>query len=220
MAAPGPSPPQPPPPELGPPPGPSPNLSGPRASALPRRPRFRPALLESLRGYTPRAFAQDLAAGVVVGVVAIPLAIAFSIATSGDSASNAPEVGLVTVIVAGTVAALLGGSRFLVTGPTGAFIVVLAGVVHRHGFDGLLLATLLAGALLVLAGLFRLGQVIKFIPYPVTVGFTAGIAVVIFAGQLPDLFGAPLYHPPPEALAKTWLVLTSIADGLWNASAV
>src|SRR5687768_4995858 len=120
------------------------------ADGAPRSPareaRLRPALVEALRGYSLQAFWHDATAGLVVGVIAIPLAIAFAIATLGDSAANAPEVGLVTVIVAGTVAALLGGSRFLVTGPTGAFIVVLAGVVHRHGFDGLLLATLLAGA--------------------------------------------------------------------------
>jgi sulfate permease, SulP family len=182
----------------------------------PQRPRLRPALLDALRSYDLRTLGGDLQAGLVVGVVAIPLAIAFAIATLGDSAGNAPQVGLVTVVVAGAIAALAGGSRFLVTGPTGAFIVVLAGVVQRHGFDGLLLATGLAGVLLVLAGLFRLGQVIQFIPYPVTVGFTAGIAVVIFAGQLPDLAGVSLSASPPHALEKAWAVAAEVAGGAWN----
>ncbi len=172
--------------------------------------------MDVLRTYTLRTFLSDLQAGLVVGVVAIPLAIAFAIATLGGSAGNAPQVGLVTVVVAGATAALLGGSRFLVTGPTGAFIVVLAGVVQRHGFDGLLLATFIAGILLLLAGLFRLGQIIKFIPYPVTVGFTAGIAVVIFAGQLPDLMGVTLSPSPPHALEKARAVVEEVAHGAWT----
>jgi len=177
------------------------------------RPPLRSALLESLRGYRLHDLGRDAGAGLVVGVIALPLAIAFAIATLGDAAGNAPQVGLVTVVVAGTVAALFGGSRVLVTGPTGAFIVVLAGVVQRHGVSGLLLATALAGVLLVLAGLFRLGAVIKFIPYPVTIGFTAGIAVVIFAGQLPDLLGVHLAHASPAALGKAWQVAQAVAAG-------
>jgi SulP family sulfate permease len=138
----------------------------------------------------------------------------------GDAPTNAPQVGLVTVVVGGTIAALAGGSRFLVTGPTGAFIVVLAGVVQRHGVSGLLLATMLAGLILVLGGLLRLGAVIKFIPYPVTVGFTAGIAVVIFAGQTPDLVGVHLANAPPAALAKAWQVTQQVVAGAANAWAL
>lgn len=183
-----------------------------------RRP-FRPALLDALRGYTLRDLAGDATAGFVVAAVAIPLAIAFAIASlapAADGATRAPEVGLVTVIIAGGIAALAGGSRFLVTGPTGAFIVVLANVVREHGIDGLLLASFMAGAMLVLAGLLRLGQVIKFIPYPVTTGFTSGIAVVIFLGQLPSLLGVQLADPRPEPLLKAGQVLVEVASGLWD----
>ncbi len=187
-----------------------------------RRLRLRPALLESLRGYRLADFSHDLSAGLVVGAVAIPLAIAFAIA-SGASPTN----GLVTVVIAGSIAALLGGSRFLVTGPTGAFVVVLAGIVSKfealhpgQGLVYLFVATFVGGALLVLAGVFRLGAVIKFIPYPVTTGFTAGIAVVIFAGQLPDLFGVSLSHPPAEPLLKAWEVIEGLARGLANPAAL
>ncbi len=158
-------------------------------------------------------------AGLVVAAVALPLAIAFAIASLAPSAEgslHAPQIGLVTVIVAGIIAALAGGSRYLVTGPTGAFIVVLAKIVQDHGVDGLLVATFLAGVMMVLAGVFRLGQVIKFIPWPVTTGFTAGIAVVIFLGQLPDLLGIILVDAPAEPLEKAWAVLAEVAKGLVN----
>ena len=177
-----------------------------------RRPPLRPAFLESLRGYTLRDLGGDATAGLVVGAVAIPLAIAFAIA-SGASPAN----GLVTVVVAGAVAAAFGGSRFLVTGPTGAFVVVLASIVAEHGLAKLLVAVVLAGVLLVAAGLARLGTAIKFIPYPVTVGFTAGIAVVILAGQMPDLLGVTLDEPPSEPLLKAWESLAAAARGLGNA---
>lgn len=183
------------------------------ADKRPAKPIVRLALVESLRGYRLADLGRDAMAGLVVGAVALPLAVAFAIATLGDASANAPQVGLVTVVVAGTLAALLGGSRVLVTGPTGAFIVVLAAVVREHGIDGLLLATMMAGAMLVLAGVFRLGAAIKFIPYPVTVGFTAGIAVVILIGQLPDLLGERLVDAPPEALAKLGEVLRNLAKG-------
>lgn len=183
------------------------------------RPRFRPVLLDALKGYRLADFGHDATAGLVVAAVAIPLGLAFAIASlapAGDGAEQAPTVGLVTVVVAGSVAALLGGSRYLVTGPTGAFIVVLATVVREHGIDGLLIATFMAGVMLVAAGLLRLGQVIKFIPYPVTTGFTAGIAVVIFLGQLPDLLGVDLASPSPEPLVKAWDVARTAAAGFWN----
>jgi sulfate permease, SulP family len=175
--------------------------------------RFRPALVEALKGYRATDLRHDLVAGLVVGLIAITLSIPFAIASGAGA--DAPKVGLVTAIIAGGVAALAGGSRYLVTGPTGGFIVVLAGVVQRHGFDGLLLATALAGALLLLAGLFRVGQVIKFIPYPVTVGITAGIAVAILIGQLPSLLGTA---PPGGGHPIEGLLVAArhVAQGAWD----
>lgn len=145
---------------------------------------FRPRLFETLRGYSRKTFTADLMAGVVVGIVALPLAIAFGIA-SGVS----PEKGIITAIVAGFVISLLGGTKVQIGGPTGAFIVIVYGVVQEYGETGLLVATFMAGVLLVLMGLFKLGAVIRFIPYPVVVGFTAGIALTIFTTQIADLFG-------------------------------
>ena len=145
---------------------------------------FRPKLISSLREYSRRTFAADLMAGIIVGIVALPLAIAFGIA-SGVS----PEKGIITAVIAGFVVSLLGGSRVQIGGPTGAFIVIVYGIIQQYGEAGLLVATLMAGVLLVLMGLFRLGTVIKFIPYPIVVGFTAGIALTIFTTQIPDLLG-------------------------------
>lgn len=158
--------------------------------------------MEALKGYGAQPFLRDVSAGLVVGVVALPLAVAFAIASGAD-----PRAGLVTAAVAGAVASLLGGSRTLVTGPTGAFVVILAAIVAEHGFAKLVVAVFLAGILLVLAGLFRLGALIKFIPYPVTTGFTAGIAVVIFLGQVPDLLGISASGLSPEPLVRLWEVL-------------
>jgi MFS superfamily sulfate permease-like transporter len=145
---------------------------------------FRPRFFEVFRGYSRQTFSADLMAGLVVGIVALPLAIAFGIA-SGVS----PEKGIITAVVAGFVVSLLGGSRVQIGGPTGAFIVIVYGVVQQYGETGLLVATFMAGVLLVAMGLFKLGAVIRFIPYPVVVGFTAGIALTIFTTQIADLFG-------------------------------
>ena len=145
---------------------------------------FRPKLFDCLKNYSKRTFASDLMAGIIVGIVALPLAIAFGIA-SGVS----PEKGIVTAILAGLVVSLLGGSRVQIGGPTGAFIVIIYGIIQQYGEAGLIVATLMAGVLLVLMGVFRLGTVIKFIPYPVVVGFTSGIAVTIFTTQIADVFG-------------------------------
>ncbi|MEG1622066.1 MAG: sulfate permease [Alistipes sp.] len=145
---------------------------------------FSPKLFATLKDYSRAAFLSDLMAGVIVGIVALPLAIAFGIA-SGVS----PEKGIITAVIAGFVVSLLGGSRVQIGGPTGAFIVIVYGVVQQYGEKGLLVATLMAGVLLVLMGLFRLGTVIKFIPYPIIIGFTAGIAVTIFTTQIADFFG-------------------------------
>jgi SulP family sulfate permease len=149
-----------------------------------------------------------------VGLVAITLSIPFAIASGAGA--NAPQVGLATVVVAGGVAALFGGSRLLVTGPTGGFIVVLASIAQRQGVDGLLAATMLAGLILLLAGVLRLGKTVKFIPYPVTVGFTAGIALSIFLGQLPDILGATLAHPASSALARAGGAAQAVLEGAWH----
>ena len=145
---------------------------------------FRPKLFDTLRNYSRADFMRDLMAGVIVGIVALPLAIAFGIA-SGVS----PEKGIITAVIAGFVVSLLGGSRVQIGGPTGAFIIIVYGIVQEYGEAGLLVATLMGGVLLVLMGLFRLGTVIKFIPYPIIVGFTSGIAVTIFTTQVADIFG-------------------------------
>lgn len=145
---------------------------------------FRPKLFATLRGYTRTDLMRDTMSGIIVGIVALPLAIAFGIA-SGVS----PEKGIITAIIAGFVISLLGGSRVQIGGPTGAFIVIVYGVVQQYGEKGLIVATLMAGALLVFMGLCRLGTVIKFIPYPIIVGFTSGIALTIFTTQIPDLMG-------------------------------
>ena len=160
---------------------------------------FVPKLVSVLReGYGLAAFRADAVAGLTVAIVALPLSMAIAIASGA-----APERGLYTAIVGGFLISALGGSRFQVGGPAGAFIVLVAAAVARHGIDGVLLATMMAGVFLMAAGFLRLGDFIKFIPYPVTVGFTAGIAVIIFASQLKDLFGLTLQGKEPgELIAK------------------
>lgn len=147
---------------------------------------FKPKLFSCLKDYNSQKFAQDAMAGLITGIVALPLAIAFGIA-SGVS----PEKGIITAIVAGFIISLLGGSKVQIGGPTGAFIVIIYGIVTdpAYGLQGLLIATLMAGVLLILMGVFKLGNVIKFIPYPIIIGFTAGIAVTIFTTQMGDVFG-------------------------------
>lgn len=145
---------------------------------------FHPKSLTCLRWYNKTTFMSDLMAGVIVGIVALPLAIAFAIA-SGVS----PEKGIITAVIAGFIVSALGGSKVQIGGPTGAFIVIVYGVIQQYGISGLTVATIIAGVLLVLLGVFKLGTVIKFIPYPVVVGFTSGIAVTIFTTQMTDVFG-------------------------------
>ena len=160
--------------------------------------RLEPKLVTVLReGYSLSRFGQDAMAGLIVGIVALPLSIALAIASGVR-----PEQGLYTAIVAGFVIAALSGSRVQIGGPTGAFIVVVYSTVERFGYEGLATATLMAGALLVLMGLVGLGAAIKFIPYPVTVGFTAGIAVVIFSAQIRDFLGLDMPSPPADFLDK------------------
>src|SRR5688500_9370918 len=135
-----------------------------------------PKLFSTLKGYDRAQFTSDLTAGVIVGVVALPLAIAFAIA-SGVT----PDRGLYTAIIAGFLISALGGSRVQIGGPTGAFVVIVYGIVQQHGIDGLIVATIMAGIILVILGVAKLGTVIRFIPHPVVVGFTSGIAVIIFS---------------------------------------
>lgn len=169
---------------------------------------LKPKLLTTLKGYRLRDLTGDLTAGIVVGIVALPLAIAFAIA-SGVS----PEKGLITAVVAGFLISALGGSRVQIGGPTGAFVVIVYGVVEKYGIDGLTVATLMAGVILVVMGLARFGSLIKFIPYPVIVGFTSGIAVIIASSQVRDLFGLRMAGVPSEFFAK-WTAFGRSADTL------
>jgi SulP family sulfate permease len=167
-------------------------------------PAFRPALLRSLEAYDRGRLTGDLTAGLIVGIVAIPLAIAFAIASGVG-----PAAGLVTAVVAGLAVALFGGSRVQIAGPTGAFVVIVYGVVAQYGVDGLLVATLMAGVILFLFGLFRMGQVIKFIPHPVITGFTAGIGAIIFLGQIKEVLGLSGVDIPAETVPR---VLALVAN--------
>ena len=150
-------------------------------------------------GYPRHALWGDLVGGLTVGVIALPLAMAFAI-NSGPGLK--PEVGLFTAIVAGFLISLLGGSRVQIAGPTGAFMPILYLIVQKHGYDGLAIATVMAGVILLILGIARLGSMIKFIPYPVTTGFTAGIAVIIFSSQMKDFFGLRMGAQPPDFIEK------------------
>lgn len=161
---------------------------------------FKPSLLTSLRNYDKKTFMSDIMAGIIVGIVALPLAIAFGIA-SGVS----PEKGIITAIVAGFVISVFGGSKVQIGGPTGAFIIIIYGIIQQHGLQGLTIATLMAGVFLILFGLLHLGTIIKYIPYPIVVGFTSGIAVTIFTTQIKDLFGLSIESVPSDFVEK-WIV--------------
>ncbi len=159
---------------------------------------FQPKLVSVLReGYSREMLSKDLTAGVVVGIVALPLAIAFAIASGVK-----PEQGIYTAIIAGFLISALGGSRVQIGGPTGAFIVLIYGIVQQYGYDGLVIATILAGLLLVAMGLARFGAILRFIPYPVTVGFTSGIAVVIATGQFRDALGLNILAMPAHFIEQ------------------
>jgi SulP family sulfate permease len=164
-----------------------------------------PKLVTTLRSYDRSQFTHDLVAGVVVGIVALPLAIAFAIA-SGVT----PERGLWTAIIAGFIVSAFGGSRVQIAGPTGAFVVIVYGIVQQHGVDGLAVATVMAGVMLVACGLARFGSVIKFIPHPLVTGFTAGIAVIIFAGEIKDVLGLHMGDVPPGFVDK-WVAYSHAA---------
>ena len=150
--------------------------------------------------YDSKKFTSDLIAGIIVGIIALPLAIAFGIA-SGVT----PQQGLITAIVAGFLISFFGGSNFLIGGPTGAFIVIVAGIVGQYGMQGLIIATIMAGVFLILMGVFKMGVIFKFIPYPIVVGFTSGIALTIFSTQMKDFFGFPLDLEVPAGFIPQWI---------------
>ena len=158
---------------------------------------FAPKLFQTFRKYNKSQFGQDTLAGIIVGIVAIPLAIAF-----GISSGVGPTEGLVTAIIAGFLISFFGGSKVQIGGPTGAFIVIIYGIIQQYGLSGLMIATVMAGILLIAMGLTKLGSVIKFVPYPVIVGFTAGIAVTIFSTQMNDFFGLGLSDVPANFVDK------------------
>jgi len=167
-----------------------------------------PKSITTLKSYNRSQFTSDLVAGVIVGVVALPLAIAFAIA-SGVT----PDRGLYTAIIAGFLISALGGSRVQIGGPTGAFVVIVYGIVQRYGIDGLVVATIMAGVILVILGVAKLGGAIKFIPHPVVVGFTSGIAVIIFSSQVKDFFGLRMGEVPAEFISK-WRAFASSLDSI------
>ena len=174
---------------------------------------FKPKLLTTLRHYNKQQFTTDLLAGIIVGIVALPLAIAFGIA-SGVT----PEKGIITAIVAGLIVSLLGGSKVQIGGPTGAFIIIIYGIIQQYGFEGLTIATLMAGVFLIMFGVLHLGTIIKYIPYPIVVGFTSGIALTIFTTQIKGLFGLTMETMPSDFIEKWVAYIGSFGTiDLWSA---
>ena len=169
--------------------------------------KFSPKLFSTIKnGYKKETLVQDLLAGVIVGIVALPLAIAFGIASGAT-----PEAGILTAIVAGFIISFFGGSKVQIGGPTGAFIVIVYGIIQQYGMNGLMIATFMAGAFLILMGVLHLGTIIKYIPYPIVVGFTSGIAMTIFATQIKDLFGLQIENVPAGFIDK-WAVYAQHFD--------
>ena len=176
---------------------------------------FRPKLFSTLKGYNFATFSKDFMAGIIVGIVAIPLAIAFGIASGVG-----PTEGLVTAIIAGLLISVFGGSKVQIGGPTGAFIVIIYGIIQQFGLGGLAIATIMAGVMLVLMGIFKLGSVIKFMPYPIIVGFTGGIAITIFSTQMNDLFGMGIEDVPANFIDKWICYFNNIGNIDWWSFAV
>ena len=176
---------------------------------------FAPKFFDCLKGYNSGTATADLMAGIVVGIVAIPLAIAFGIASGVG-----PAEGLITAIIAGFFIAVLGGSKVQIGGPTGAFIVIVYGIIQQHGLAGLMIATIMAGVILVLLGVFKLGSIIKFVPYPVTVGFTGGIAITIFSTQMNDFFGLGIEKVPADFIHKWICYIENFSHVNWWAFGV
>ncbi len=168
---------------------------------------FRPKLLETLRGYTRANLTADVIAGITVGIVALPLAMAFAIASGVP-----PQAGIFTAVIAGFIVSAFGGTRVCIGGPTGAFIVILYGIFHEYGAANLAICTIMAGAILFIMGAARLGTIIKFIPYPVTMGFTSGIAVLIFSTQINDFLGLGVNKAPSEFFAKMHVLISHLGD--------
>ena len=171
---------------------------------------FRPKLISALKHYSKARFRDDLVAGIVVGIVALPLAIAFGIASGVN-----PSIGLITAIIGGFIVSAFGGNSVQIGGPTGAFIIIVYSIIQQYGLEGLAVATLMAGIILIAMGCFHLGTVIKFIPYPIVVGFTAGIALTIFSTQINDFFGLGLSDVPGEFIPKWGLYLRSFGNISW-----
>lgn len=167
---------------------------------------FQPKLFDCIKEYNKSTFVSDLLAGVIVGIVALPLAIAFGIASGAT-----PEAGILTAIVAGFIISFLGGTKVQIGGPTGAFIVIVYGIIQQYGMPGLYVATFMAGAFLVLMGLLHLGSIIKYIPYPIIVGFTSGIALTIFATQIKDLLGLQIADVPADFIGKWGVYFENIS---------
>ena len=177
--------------------------------------RWSPKLLLSLRGYETRDFLADLIAGLTVGLVALPLAMAFAIASGVK-----PQAGIYTAVVAGFLISALGGSRVQIGGPTGAFVVIVAGIIAKFGVSGLLIVTVMAGAILVVMGLTGLGTAVKFIPRPVTIGFTNGIAILIASTQIKDFLGLQIGAVPSEFVARMRLLAQNISTMQWQTAAL
>ncbi len=172
---------------------------------------FYPKLISSMKGYTRQQFLKDLTAGVIVAIIALPLSIALAI-----SSNVPPERGIYTAIIAGFLISALGGSRVQIGGPTAAFMAIVFGIVAEFGMDGLIIATFMAGAMMILFGLLKLGSVIKFIPYPITTGFTSGIAVAIFTSQIKEFLGLTTPDMPGEFLGKWELIIGNITTVKWQ----
>src|SRR5438105_7711117 len=171
---------------------------------------FRPKLVDALKNYSAHQFFTDLIAGLTVGIVALPLAMAFAIASGVK-----PEAGIFTAVIAGFIISALGGTRICIGGPTGAFIVILYGIGVKYGLDNLAICTVIAGVFLLLMGMARLGTMIKYIPYPVTMGFTSGIAVLIFTTQIKDFFGLQVDKVPSEFIEKMKVLGQNLGTFQW-----
>ena len=171
---------------------------------------FRPRLVDALKGYSTKDLAPDLIAGVTVGIVALPLAMAFAIASGVK-----PEAGIFTAVIAGFIISAFGGTKVSIGGPTGAFIVILYGIGAKYGYDNLIICTILAGGLLLTMGFARMGTMIKFIPYPVTMGFTSGIAVLIFSTQIKDFLGLRIEKVPSEFVEKMKVLFENLGTVQW-----
>ena len=173
---------------------------------------FKPMLFTALKGYSGQKFFKDLIAGIIVAIVALPLSIALALASGVG-----PEQGLYTAIVAGFLISFFGGSTVQIAGPTAAFATIVAGIVAKNGMDGLATATVMAGILLIIMGFLKLGKLIKYIPYTITTGFTAGIAVTILVGQLKDFFGVTYSEKPIETIEKIEVFFSNVSTVNWHA---